>query len=221
MNRAIFRIPNNLSSTDERLSGRSRHLILDVSSDYECSVKFSNNCSYVSTQDITDPLSTNSHTMFIMKEIAPNVMYVQRQNVISVYSGTDAGELIAAVCYNEHKNGDDWEEGTRFYEAVSGTYVSSHTQMSAIANDISNNVNVGQYFQYIVDMANPRSRLTIGDYLAIYLSTDVVLSAVYGNNPVFTLRFYGDIRRDPEDKKSEYVLVQQFFPVAYGDNAYP
>jgi hypothetical protein len=64
--------------------------------------------------------------------------------------------------------------------------------MSAIADDISGNVNVGEFFQYIVDLSNPNSRLTIGDYLKIFLSTDVVLSAVYGNKPVFTLNFYGN-----------------------------
>jgi hypothetical protein len=65
----------------------------------------------VSPQDITESLTANSHTMFILKEIAPDIMYVQRQNVISVYSGTNQEDLIASIYYNDHKEDGLWTEG--------------------------------------------------------------------------------------------------------------
>lgn len=119
--------------------------------------------------------------------------------------------------YNRTRTGDLWTTGIGVFETLSGTYVSSDVGMASIASSISGNLNPGEYFQYIVDLDRPGSEMTIDEYLGMFLTSDVVLSAHYGSNPVYSVYFYGTVA-DLQTNNLQQVL--RVFPVQPGDNIY-
>lgn len=216
--KAYIRMPQSLSDEAVMLSNRSRHLIVDVSSEVSCQVRFSNNCKYYSdSSSIVDPLEPDSHTLFIFKEIRPNVMYVQRQNVVSVYSGTDMDQLLAAIYY--HKSPDSNEYGVELFDVQANKRVMDYAGMLSISSDISANVADGEYFQGIYDVTNPGSLpMTISAYPQYRFVKDTILSAKYGSSPVFSLYFFGNLSNMSSGGQGGYKIVDSFYPVFYGDN---
>lgn len=216
---AIFKLQSNLSSQLSNLQF-SRHFIIDVSAQNDCAVLFNRNSpeenlEFVSESGFDNLVRGGERAVFVLKEVRPNVFHALRMSVRDVTESIGLSDYVAIVYYYVQKD----YYGSKVFQVQSGTTMENVFGGAGLSIDsVSSNVEVGKYFNYVVNVSNPTHRIKFSEFKEYEITADTVLSVVYGDHQTFIGTFYGNLSSKDSFGNVSYPAVYEYGPIVFGEN---
>ena len=173
------------------------------------------NLEFVSEPGFDNVVKSGKRAVFVLKEVRPNVFHVLRMDVGDVTQSIGLSDFVAIVYYYVRKD----YYGSKVFQVQSGTPMETVFRDANLDIDtVSSNVEVGTYFNYVINVANPSVRIKFDDFKTYKITSDTVMSVVYGDHQTFVGTFYGNLSSVDQFGQVSYPAVYDYGPVVYGEN---